>query len=162
VSWTKQELIEEAFSELALQGYVFNVGPEELQGALRRLDMMMAMWNGKGIRLGYPIPSTANGSTLDQDSSIPDWSIEAAYLNLAVRIASGYGKQISQATAATAKTAMDVVMQRMAMPPQQQMPSTMPVGAGNRRWGITGDKNPFFPIPVAPLLAGQDGEIEFD
>jgi len=161
VSWTKQEIIQEAFSELALQGYVFNIGPEELQGALRRLDTMMATWNGQGIRLGYPIPSTADGSNLDDDSLLPDWSIEAAYLNLAIRIASGYGKQVSQVTAATAKTAFNVVMQRMAMPMEQQMPCTMPLGAGNRHWSV-GDMNPFFPVPEDPILAGGDGPIEFD
>jgi len=162
MSWSKQEIINESFSELALQGYVFNVGPDELQGALRRLDTMMATWNGKGIRLGYPVPSTADGSTLDQDSGLPDWAIEAAYMNLAIRIAAGYGKQITQTTAAAAKTALDVVMQRMAMPAEQQMPSTMPIGAGNRRWASGGDRNPFFPTPTEPLLAGQDGAIDYD
>lgn len=161
MSWTKQQIIEEAFSELALQGYVFNIGPDELQGALRRLDTMMATWNGQGIRLGYPIPSTADGSSLDQDSGIPDWSVEAAYLYLAIRIASGYGKQVSQVTAAGAKAALNVVMQRMTMPAEVQMPSTMPVGAGNRRWAA-GDCDPFFPQPTEPLLAGQDGAIDFD
>jgi hypothetical protein len=162
VSWSKQELIQEAFSELALQGYVFNVGPDELQGALRRLDAMMATWNGQGIRLGYPISSTANGSMLDQDSKIPDWAIEATYLYLAIKIASGYGKQVSQVTAAGAKAALNVVMQRMAMPDEQQMPATMPVGAGNRRWVSGADRNPFFPKPTEPLLSGPDGAIDFD
>jgi hypothetical protein len=162
MSWTKGELVSEAYNELGLQGYIFNVGPDERETALKRLDTMMATWNGKGIRLGYPLPSTANGSSLEQDSAIPDWSIEAVYLNLAVRLSAGFGKQIPPTTASTAKDAYNVVLQQLAMPPEQRMPSTMPKGAGNRRWaGAFGEINPFFPTPVDPLLAGQDGEITF-
>lgn len=162
MGWTKQQLIDEAFSELALQGYIFNVGPDEQTSALRRLDSMMAMWNGKGIRLGYPIPSSADNSTLDQDSNVPDWANEAVFLNLAIRLCGGFGKLPPAATMATAKEAYAVVMQRMAMPQQTQMPSTMPIGAGNRRWGLAGDQSPFFPIPKDPVLAGPDGPLEFN
>lgn len=160
MSWTKQQLIEEAFSELALAGYVFDLSPEEMQTALRRLDSMLATWNGKGIRLGYPLPSSADGSNLDDDSNLPDAAIEAVYLNLAVRLAPSYGKQLSQDTRNSAKAAYDVLMSRAAMPPQVQFPSTLPVGAGNKSWRTT--DNPFMPTPCDPILAGEDGPIEFN
>ena len=42
--WTKTLLIEEAFGELALAGYVYDLRPEEMQAAGRRLETMMATW----------------------------------------------------------------------------------------------------------------------
>jgi hypothetical protein len=46
------------------------------------------------------------------------------------------------------------------MPVQQQLPSTMPAGAGNKPWRVY--DNPFIRPPVDPVLAGQDGPIEFN
>jgi hypothetical protein len=43
---------------------------------------------------------------------------------------------------------------------EQQLPSTMPAGAGNKPW--RNYDNPFLQRPVDPVLAGQDGQIEFN
>ena len=58
MSWTKREIVEEAYGELALAGYVFDLDPEEEQAALRKLDTMMAVWDARGVRLGYPLASS--------------------------------------------------------------------------------------------------------
>jgi len=159
MGWSKQSLIEEAFNELALQGYIFNVGPEEKQSALNRMDFMLAMWNGKGLRLGYPLPTDQDSSTLDQDSKLPDWALEAVYLNLAIRLAAGLGKTLTPTTLFAAKSAYNAIVTRMAFPPEVQLPGTMPLGAGNKPWRF--DRT-YFPVPTTPLLAGDDGPIEFD
>jgi hypothetical protein len=54
MGYTKRQFISAAFEEIGLASYVFDLQPEQLQSALRRLDAMMADWNAKGIRLGYP------------------------------------------------------------------------------------------------------------
>lgn len=158
MGWTKQQIVEEAYSELAISGYVFDISPEELQTGLRRLDTMLATWNGKGIRLGYPLPSSPADSDLDQDSNLPDSALETVYLNLAIRLAPGNGKQISQDTRNSAKAGYDVLLARAAMPPQVQLPATLPVGAGNKPWRTD---NPFMPAPTDPITAGTDGPIDF-
>lgn len=158
-SWTKQTIIQEAFGELGLQGYVFNVGPEELLTGLNRLDMMMATWNGKGIRLGYPLPSNSESSALDQDSGLPDSALEAAVLNLAIRLCGNFGKVPPPLTQRSAIDAYNTLLARAAMPMEMQWPGTLPRGAGQKPWRF---QRPFFPTPVDPLLAGQDGPIEFD
>ena len=52
MGWTKREYIEQAFEEIGLASYVFDLTPEQLQSALRKLDAMLAEWNAKGLRLG--------------------------------------------------------------------------------------------------------------
>jgi hypothetical protein len=160
VGWTKQQIVEEAFGELALHGFVVDLDPDTLQSGLRRLDTMMAMWDGKGIRLGYPLPSSPDDSNLDDDSNLPDMAVEPVYLNLAVRLSAGYGKQVSPTTAATAKEGYDMLMARAAMPPEVNFPRRMPAGAGNLPWRR--NYNPFLIPPDEPINAGPDGGIDFN
>ena len=158
MGWTKRQFIEQAFEEIGLASYVFDLTPEQLDSALRRLDSMMASWNAKGLRLGYPLPSSPTDSDLDEQSGVPDSANEAIYTNLAIRLAPGFGKMVLPEAKANAKAAFDVLMMRAALPLEQQMPGTMPSGAGNKPWRTT--SNPFLDPPVDPLLAGQDGPIE--
>jgi hypothetical protein len=157
VSWTKKQLIEEAYGELALAGYVFDLEPEEMQTALRRLDTMIATWTAKGINLGYPLPSSPDASNLDDDSNLPDLAIEPVYMNLAVRLAAGGGKQLHPSTLTGAKTGYDMLLGRAAMPIEQQLPNTLPRGAGNKPWRGVG--SPFMPEPTDPLADDGDGAI---
>lgn len=159
MGWTKGQLVDRAFSENGLNPNVFNVDPDKLQEALGSLDAMIGTWNGKGIRLGYPLPSSPGDSDLAQDSGLPDSAIEAVYLNLAIRIAPGVGKQVSPDTRASANAAYNVLLARAAFPPQQPS-KNLPAGAGNKPWRRV---SPFLPTPVDPLLAAEGGDqIEFD
>lgn len=156
--WTKRQIAEEAYGELALAGYTFDLTPEEMNTALRRLDTMMATWEGKGIRIGYAFPSGPNTADLDTPSGIPDSAVEAAYLNLAIRLAPGNGKQLQPATLANARAGYDTLLWAAAHPQQQQLPNTMPRGAGNKPWRT--QVQPFFPHPdTNPLQVGQGGDL---
>jgi hypothetical protein len=63
MSYTKRQFVDAAFEEIGLASYVFDLTTEELLPRLvRRLDAMMAQWNAKGIRLGYPLPTSAADS----------------------------------------------------------------------------------------------------
>lgn len=117
-----------------MQESVFNIDPDMLQSALRRLDSMMATFYGKGLTLGYNGSSDAEETSLDQDSGLPDWANEFAVLQLALRLAPGVGKTVSPITASAAKSAYDVVLAKCAMPPQMRFPDTLPRGSGNKPW----------------------------
>jgi hypothetical protein len=134
--------------------------PEQFQSALRRLDAMIAAWNALGIRLGYPLPSNPQDSDLDEQTSVPDSSVEAIYTNLAIKLAPSFGKQVMPDTKATAKESYNTLLSIAALPHQQQLPGTMPAGAGNKPWRMYDD--PFLRRPVYPVLAGQDGPIDFN
>lgn len=159
MGWTKRQFVTQAFEEIGLAAYVFDLNPEQLDSALRRLDTMLASWNAKGIRLGYPLPSSPQDSSLDEQTLVPDSANEAIYTNLAIRLAPGFGKTPSVDTKATAKASYDVLLSLAAMPTEMQMPSTLPVGAGNKPWNID---QPFVNRPVDPVLAGRDDPLEFN
>lgn len=160
MGWTKRQYIEQAFTEIGLAGYIFDLTPEELNTALRQLDSMMAAWNAKGIRLGWPMPSSPQNSDLDDETEITDAANEAIYCGLAVRIAPTFGKTIGGQTQFFAKQAYDQLLAIAATPMERQFPQTMPAGAGNKPWRTY--DSPFLRPPQDPLLAGPDGPIEFD
>lgn len=160
MGYSKRQFIAAAFEEIGLASYAFDLQPEQQQSALRRLDSMMADWNGKGIRLGYPIPGSPQFSDLDEPSEVPDSANEAIITNLALRLAPSYGKTVSPNTQATAKDSYNTVLSRAVHPSQQQLPGTMPAGSGNKPWRVY--DNPFIRPPVDPVTVGPDGPLEFN
>ena len=160
MGYSKRQFVAAAFEEIGLASYVFDLQPEQLQSAMRRIDAMMADWNGKGIRLGYPLPNSPQDSDLDEPTLVPDWANEAIITNGAVRHAPGYGKVVMPETKAVAKDSYNTLLQRATMPPEQQLPATMPAGAGNKPWRVY--DNPFIRPPVDPVDAGPDGPLQFN
>lgn len=153
--WTKRDFVVAGFGEIGLASYVFDLTPEQLQAALTRLDAMMATWNGQGIRLGYPLPSTPGNSSLDEVTAVPDACHETVFQNLAIRLAPGYGKTVSPDTKISAKAGYNAMLtQALGEPLQKQMPGDMPAGAGNKPWRNTGQ--PFL-NPPTDLANEADG-----
>jgi len=157
MGWTKRQFVEQAFDEIGLANYVFDLQPEQLQSALRRLDTMMATWNAKGIRLAYPLPSSPQDSDLDQETDVPDSAYEAIYTNLAIRIAPSFGKNVAIEVKTSAKQAYDVLLQRATAPIEKQLPRSMPAGSGNKPWRID---DPFVAPPQSPVQTGSEGFLE--
>lgn len=160
MGWTKRQFVTQAFEEIGLASYAFDLSPAQFQSALQRLDTMMAAWNALGIRLGYPLPSNPQDSDLDEQTNVPDSSLEAIYTNLAIKLAPSYGKQVMADTKVTAKESYNTLLSRATAPLEQQLPGTMPSGAGNKPWRVYDD--PFLRRPVDPVLSGQDGPIEYN
>lgn len=158
MAWIKREFIEAAFDELTLADYVFDLSPEDLQSVLKKLDAMMATWNGLGIRIGYPLPSSPSTSNIDASTNVPDSANEAIYTNLALRLAPSFGKMASNETKVTAKQGFNLLLSRSAQPPQMQLPGTLPAGAGNT-WGRVMWR-PFLNRPVDRLTAGPDSFLD--
>lgn len=160
MGYSKRQFILAAFEEIGLAAYTFDLQPDQLESARRRLDAMIADWNGKGIRLGYPIPSSPQDGSIDEETNVPDSAYEAIICSLGIRLAPSYGKQVMPMTMATAKQGYDTLLQRATYPLEQQMPSTMPSGAGNKPWRVY--DNPFVRPPVDPVQVGPDGPLELN
>lgn len=147
-----------AFNELGLASYVYDLSANQLQSSLFSLDSMMSTWNARGIRVGYPLPSSQGSSSLSEDAGTPDSVNEAIYLNLAVRIAPSYGKVVSPETKMAAKEAYSSLLSRTFKVVPMQLPGTMSAGAGNKRWRL--NNNPFLNPPIDPVDVGPDGILE--
>lgn len=161
MSWTKRQFIEQAFEEIGLAAYVYDLTPEQLDSALRRLDAMVAGWNANGVRIAYPLVSNPDDNDIDADSGVPDYAIEAIYLNLAVRLAPGFGKTPSPETKASADMAYSNLVNQTAIPtPERQLPHAMPRGQGTKPW--RNFNNPFVRKPEPEIDAGSDGAIDFE
>ena len=161
MAWTKRQYITQAFEEIGLASYVYDLTPEQLQSALRTLDAMIGGWNANGIRIGYPLPGSPESSDIDADAGCPDFAHEAIYLNLAVRLAGRFGKVVPPELRTYADMAYSNCLNQTAIPtPERQMPATLPRGAGTKPW--RNFNNPFANRPEDPLLAGSDGLIDLE
>lgn len=161
MAWSKRQLVDSAFEEIGLASYVFDLSPEQLQSAVKRLDAMMATWAEKGILVSFPVSANPDDGALAQDTGIPDYAAEAIYINLAVRLAPTVGKTVSPETKAAAKAAYDALVTRFAIPNQQQYSAGLPKGAGAKPWRMNGD--PFLPYPdTAPITLGGNDQLTFN
>lgn len=135
MSWTKRQFVTQAFEEIGLAAYVFDLQPEQMDSARIKLDAMMASWASNGVSLNYPLPQNQDGGDLDDDTGVPDFANETIYLNLALKLAPSYGKQISNLTMISAKNAYDQLVRSQITVPEMRLPDTMPLGQGNKCYG---------------------------
>lgn len=161
MSWTKREVVQNAFEEVGLASYAFDLQPEQMQAGLRRLDNMMATWNSRGLRIGYPLTDSPAGSDLDQDTNVTDEAIEAIVSNLALRLAPILGKTVSPDTKATARSAYMALLSRRSTIPERLIDvNAVPAGAGTKYWRVNGD--PFLQREDRGLTVGPDATLDFE
>jgi len=151
MSWTKKQIIEQAFEEIGLASYIFDLTADQLQSALRRLDLLVGSWLAKNIRISYPLPTNPQDSNIDQEIDVPIQFNEALVLNLAVRLAPSYGKALTPETKANAKLMYDQLLVEAAAPIEQQYVKTLPLGAGYKR-----TERVFVDYPNLDPIAVQD------
>jgi hypothetical protein len=156
MGYSKRQFVEASLEEIGLASYVFDLSPQQIESAVRRLDAQMASWNALGIRVGYPLPGSPQDTGLDDETNVPDSAYEAIITNLGIKLAPSYGKTVSADTKATAKRTYDTLLSRAAMPMEMQLPASMPRGAGAKAYD-----DPFVDNPEEPILAGRDGPLEF-
>lgn len=159
MGWLKSEIIAKSFSQIGLD-YTFDEQPEQIQDAGSTLDSMMAAWDDEGIHLGYLSDSTA---TVDVtvDSGLPDTANMAVWSNLAMILASGLGRQVSQTLMSTAKRSYNTLLAKAAIAPPVTLSGRTPIGAGHKGW--RGWDRVFIARPSQNIDAGSgDGPLEFN
>jgi hypothetical protein len=159
MGWTKRQLVQQAYEELGLAAYVFDLTPQQMESACRQMDVMIGGWNANGVRIGYPLPTSPQFTELDSDTMVPDFAVEAIFKSLACRIAPSLGKSVSPETKMYADMAYGNMVNQTAAPvPERQMPQTMPRGQGTKPW--RNFNNPFVYAPQNEVDAGNDGPID--
>lgn len=149
---TKREIINRAYSAAGLASYAFDLSAEELLQARQSLDSMAAMWTVKGVRMAYNAEPE-----MDAEAGVPDWAEEALVLNLALRLCGVIGKPVMPETKQAAREAY-TAMVAAATQPLPTLARMVPAGAGNRFYARA--MRPFIDQQAAPLLAGDDSELE--
>lgn len=155
MGYTKRQFVEAALEEIGIASYAFDVNSDQLQSAVRRLDVMLETWNAQGIRIAYEIPTEPENSSLDTGSGVPDSANEAIITNLAIKLAPSYGKSVSVDTKITARKAYNALLSLNSAPLEMQLPGTLPRGAGHKPYR---SGNNYLPEPSRPILTGQDGK----
>ena len=104
MGFTKKKFIDEAYGEVGLASYEYDIQPEEYQSAATKLDAMMAEWSDvHGIKVGWPIDLSGGAVDLNVNTNAPSWMINAIISNLALKVGSAIGKTPSQETKKNAK-----------------------------------------------------------
>lgn len=155
MSWTKKQLILRAFGKIGLASHIYDIKPEELEDALYDLDAIVAEWAAKGVRIGYPLPSSPHLGDIDDDTGIPDSAARPLYYQLAMSIAPDYGKEISQDVRAIAAEGFKVLLAKSAVIPEMRIVDALS-GAGAK----TPD-SPYFDVDDEELTVEYGGDLEY-
>lgn len=132
---TKRELIGQAYTECALNGWEYDIAPDEMDKALLRLDMLTAELDGRGISIGYNAPFAIGQSYLGDPLGCPDQAFFGLATLLAQRLCPTMGKKLSQESREALNAAMKAVRATSAsLVPSMRLQRGTPVGSGNR-WG---------------------------
>ena len=138
---TKGEIVVAALTEIGIADFEFDVTTAEGLEGVDRLDTLLAYWSSININISYNFEGAVG-----DDSGLPISSYEAVIANLAIRLATSYGKQIPQQVLASAKAGLTDLLSESAKPLERQF-GILPVGAGHKRvwndWIFPTDKYPW-------------------
>lgn len=132
-STTKRQLVEQMFTECGLNGWEYDITPEEQSAALTRLDMLMWELHGRGIELGYNFPTVMGGGDLNDELGCPDQAFYGLATLGAERLCPTMGKTMSKESRIALTSAMKAVRSAASVlvPPAKLAPGT-PLGAGHK------------------------------
>lgn len=152
MSWKKRQYIEQAFGAMGLASYVYDLQPEQWRTALNTLDRMMALWDTKGMRVGYPLPSNPDDSQLSDLCECPDIANAAIVPNLAVLLCPEYGKTAALELSSAARDTRVTLAGYCAQPGEIAWGRNIPSGAGNGHSNI-------YLAQDNPIATGSDSNL---
>ncbi len=159
MSWTKRQIVIEAYSSIGITDSIYDIDPEQLQRGVRRLDAIMLKWDSEGIYLSYSFALDPDDADLDTPTNLPLYAVTAIYLALAINLAPTLGKAVTPDMRTEARQAFQKVLSRAAMPEEQEF-TTLSSGAGNksesRVWNA-----PFLRKKKRGIKLDQDDELDF-
>lgn len=157
MGWTKRQFIDRALSEIGLGKRSYTPTNEDYTDALAIADSMVESWHGRvGLGIGWPVTDNPDDSNIDSETEVPLIYNEAVALQLAIRLAPGYGKQVMPDTKVNASQSFKTMIAKLSPPKPKQQPQGVPLGGGNRWRGRI-----FTPAPeeTSDLVSG-DNTIE--
>lgn len=155
MSYTKRQFVEAAFDEIGLTDSTDN---EQKQSALKRMDAMVASWSKRGIRIGYPLPTSPEDSSLDDETNVPDSANEVIISGLAIKISPSYGKAVQRETKVAFRESFRVLLTDAVEPKERQFPDSLPRGSGHKPHRTYGQE--YFQESDQAIQTGKDGDLE--
>ena len=135
MTWSKREIIKDAFEEIGLGAQAYDIQPEDYQTALRRLNAHVSEWSGSGAQTGFAGNNTPSEGELDRDSNLPPDAVRGVICGLACDIAPGFGKQVSRKTMTAAANGRNLMLRKAAadsIPKKAKNNLSVPAGAGHK------------------------------
>jgi len=149
---TKRDIVEDAFAEIGLAPYIFDLTSGMLERGLRRLEQYVAQLDASdNIRFGYPLSSNPD---LDDEINLPASVENMLVTNLAILIAPGHGKTVSTELTKAAGNAYKAVERKFSNVIPERDASRLPSGAGNKPRRNSGQ---FMPSPSESFATDSDG-----
>ena len=149
----KADIIELALQKAALKGSLFNVDPTTEKLAGRVFENMMPALESKGIYLGWIKDEDPMLPTIDNESGLPDWSIDAISGLLANKLYM-YVSAVQRPDLAAESKYLERSLYSKKITPRQNNPY-MPVGAGNK----SGAYSPCYQPTDTPITVENDGNL---
>lgn len=150
----KADIIELAMQKASLKGSLFNVDPTTSELAGRVFEVMMPTLESKGIYLGWIKDKDPMSPTIDNESGLPDWSIDAVSGLLANKLYM-YVSAVQRPDLAAESKLLERSLYSKELTPMQNDPY-MPRGAGNR----IGAYSPAFQSGNKPITVENDGNLD--
>ena len=126
---TRATILSRAFGRLGMGNYEFDVTPDERAVARGVLDGMLAEWAATGTDLGH---TPSDGDNDAEDMTTPAWSDQGVIANLALRMASDFGKTPGSGLIKDAKRGYDLAVAKTLCIPTAQRAQSVAHGGGER------------------------------
>lgn len=131
---TKRQLVEQAFTECSINGWEYDIEPDEKDTALTRLDALMRELQGRDLELGYSFPAQIGTGSLDDQLGCADQAFFALAILLAERLCPTMGKTQSKESRIALHNAMKALRSATTQIPTMQLAIGTPLGSGNKPW----------------------------
>jgi hypothetical protein len=151
----KADIIELALQKAAFKGAVMNPDSTTELLAGRVFEAMMPALENKGIYLGWIKDEDSMSPTIDSESGLPDWSVDAISSLLANKLCTYIPMPDNRSIGIAAESkALERSLYSKKVTPRQNNPY-MPVGAGNK----SGAYSPCFQSTETPVTVENDGNL---
>lgn len=144
---SKRQLVEQAFTEVSLNGWEYDISADEKDVALKRLDALMYELAGRGLSLSYNFPTAIGEGDLNDALGVPDGAFFGLAILLAERLCPTMGKTMSRESRIALQSAMKTVTAIGQTVPTMNWATGTVLGTGNKPWA---NRYPF----VLPVTTG--------
>jgi len=149
------EIVVDALEDLVVLAEEAKIPQSEARAVIRGLNDMMALWDAKGISLGY-----TEVSDLGDIVTVPPGAIAGIKANLSIKLAHKYEVDPKPSLVQAAKEGLKACLNLAFQAASSNYPPTLPQGSGNTYPGYT--DSTFYPDQQDTILTETGGSIALE